>query len=292
MWYSLVLFWPAFPYEFHIFVSLMMPEKLIFSHVRKPHLSKHRLRKILQKHPALAPKPRVGFEAEVMQKLQHPNIVTLGFWWKQKDTNTSYILPLSLALVGSSQNIYIYIRACFFFTTWNWFFFVFRGFVYQSLSIHFGTATLNSVFILGFQRFQRFQPFEISSYTGEIFIPLRKLLQVMEDEERVLTAENSYRLLSQTVLWRQWTETTIVSWAVYHRLNRKKLKAISGLVIRVRESYSLGPGCIFLIGSDTWSMILPQYTDPQVVTVGTSYWYLESGCIRSTDEAYTTHENI
>eukprot|EP00434_Breviolum_minutum_P005962 symbB.v1.2.005258.t1/scaffold304.1/size234131/17 len=33
--------------------------------------------KILQKHPALAPKPRVGFEAEVMQKLQHPNIVKL-----------------------------------------------------------------------------------------------------------------------------------------------------------------------------------------------------------------------
>ena len=130
----------------------------------------------------------------------------------------------------------------------------------QSLSIHFGTAaswTLNGVFIPGFQ------PFEISSHTAR-FEPLRKLLQVMEDEERVLTAENSYRLqLSQTVLWRQWKETTIVSWAVYHRLNRKKLKAISGLVIRVRESYSLGPGCIFfwIPGFDKWSMILPQYTD-------------------------------
>jgi len=56
----------------------MMPEKLIFcmfgSHINFNIF----LRKILQKHPALAPKPRVGFEAEVMQKLQHPNIVTLG----------------------------------------------------------------------------------------------------------------------------------------------------------------------------------------------------------------------
>ena len=123
---DIVLFLTCFPlWISYIFVSLMMPEKLIFSHVRKPHLSKHLLRKILQKHPALAPKPRVGFEAEVMQKLQHPNIVTLGFWWKQKDTNTSYILPLSLALyVASSQNIYIYIhKSMFFFTTWNCFFF-------------------------------------------------------------------------------------------------------------------------------------------------------------------------
>lgn len=120
---DIVLFLTCFP--LWIWYIWMMPEKLIFLHVQKPHQLQHLPEEDSAETPSFGAQTSGwlwGWSHAETATSKHCD--TRNFWWKQKDTNTSYILPLSLALVGSSQRIYIYIHKSMVFLQLETIFFV------------------------------------------------------------------------------------------------------------------------------------------------------------------------